>query len=387
MIKFRCDGCHKKMGVPDDYAGKRVRCPQCHKTVIVPSAAPATQTQTAADSPVRSSGDHSVPLEAIELLSPQDEENRLVWTDDLLKPTSRPIPAPTSLHVVPPPIPSVRKCPKCGTEVTGTANLCGICGCYVGGGNRTVTESDQKPKRTFFQDLFYLLSPIHSVGDAIKLFFLIIITIIMNLTVFFASFILISGIMVICGYWCAYMFSIVVETAGGDDELPEFPGVLSFWEDILHPLLLWIASFIYAFLPMIVMAVYYEINGLNSGTPTFGPQEKAIVFGLSLLGLFFWPMILLGLSLGESLSSVRPDFVLRSIANTFLPYLICCLCLCGCFLLWNFSHSAMAHTHGGTLGGWIAFSIAGKTGGLCLWIYAMRTMGLLYRHYQHKLVW
>lgn len=36
MVKFRCEHCQKKLGVPDEHAGKRVRCPQCGQPVEVP---------------------------------------------------------------------------------------------------------------------------------------------------------------------------------------------------------------------------------------------------------------------------------------------------------------------------------------------------------------
>ena len=36
MIKFRCQHCSKKIGVQDDYAGKRVWCPKCHQPAQVP---------------------------------------------------------------------------------------------------------------------------------------------------------------------------------------------------------------------------------------------------------------------------------------------------------------------------------------------------------------
>ena len=36
MIKFRCPNCEKKLGVPDEYAGRRVRCNQCSQPCRVP---------------------------------------------------------------------------------------------------------------------------------------------------------------------------------------------------------------------------------------------------------------------------------------------------------------------------------------------------------------
>lgn len=37
MIKFNCTNCNKKIGVPDEYAGKKIGCPGCEKVLVVPS--------------------------------------------------------------------------------------------------------------------------------------------------------------------------------------------------------------------------------------------------------------------------------------------------------------------------------------------------------------
>jgi hypothetical protein len=36
MIKFHCPSCSQKLGVPDDYAGKRIRCSKCSQPAFVP---------------------------------------------------------------------------------------------------------------------------------------------------------------------------------------------------------------------------------------------------------------------------------------------------------------------------------------------------------------
>ena len=38
MVKFRCANCKQKIGVPEEYAGKRVRCPRCKQAATVPHA-------------------------------------------------------------------------------------------------------------------------------------------------------------------------------------------------------------------------------------------------------------------------------------------------------------------------------------------------------------
>lgn len=49
MIKFRCPQCDQKLGVPDEYAGKRVRCSKCSQPCQVPAA--SVQPQPAAAAP------------------------------------------------------------------------------------------------------------------------------------------------------------------------------------------------------------------------------------------------------------------------------------------------------------------------------------------------
>ncbi|MEN6307598.1 MAG: hypothetical protein ABFD91_07575 [Anaerohalosphaeraceae bacterium] len=41
MIKYVCPSCHQKLGVPDNYAGHRVRCNKCNEPSVVPK--PATE--------------------------------------------------------------------------------------------------------------------------------------------------------------------------------------------------------------------------------------------------------------------------------------------------------------------------------------------------------
>jgi DNA-directed RNA polymerase subunit RPC12/RpoP len=51
MIKFRCSNCNKKFGVPDDYAGQRIRCNTCDCHTIVPKPGSTAAEQLAASKP------------------------------------------------------------------------------------------------------------------------------------------------------------------------------------------------------------------------------------------------------------------------------------------------------------------------------------------------
>lgn len=50
MIKYNCPKCNQKLGVPDNYAGRRVRCNKCNEPSVVPK--PVTEIDITAAQPV-----------------------------------------------------------------------------------------------------------------------------------------------------------------------------------------------------------------------------------------------------------------------------------------------------------------------------------------------
>lgn len=55
MIKYYCPGCSQKLGVPDNFAGHRVRCTKCGKPSLVPSPAAVIDELEMVDEPALSS--------------------------------------------------------------------------------------------------------------------------------------------------------------------------------------------------------------------------------------------------------------------------------------------------------------------------------------------
>lgn len=111
MIKFRCENCQKKIGVPDEYAGKQVRCPQCKDTLRVPE--PELQLAAA-------------------------EEPAPIWSDELLQgvgqeeqsPPMQLAPAEPAAPVKPKmPRFDERICPRCSQGNVRDTDFCVHCGC------------------------------------------------------------------------------------------------------------------------------------------------------------------------------------------------------------------------------------------------------------------
>jgi predicted Zn finger-like uncharacterized protein len=75
MIKFRCPNCQTKLGVPDEYAGRRVRCNKCGQPTIVPK--PIAEVPVASPLPP-SPAPKSPPAQIEPLRSPLPQESELL---------------------------------------------------------------------------------------------------------------------------------------------------------------------------------------------------------------------------------------------------------------------------------------------------------------------
>jgi DNA-directed RNA polymerase subunit RPC12/RpoP len=94
MIKFRCSHCKKKFGVPDDYAGRRIRCNTCDHHTIVPKSALDADRVAATDQrevdgsfsidPVIDRPEQTAPMELVFKLRPDLPDDELITTETLL---------------------------------------------------------------------------------------------------------------------------------------------------------------------------------------------------------------------------------------------------------------------------------------------------------------
>lgn len=144
MIKFQCASCGKKLGVPDDYAGKKVRCNACKAPVEVPGVAVAA-------APVKAAAPAKTKAE------PSDEYE--LSLDDLMP--SQPV-APPAVAAAPSSRPAqgggagrnaaqavaeargTKPCPKCGAAMKDSAVICIQCGHNVKVGMNAKTVAGAK---------------------------------------------------------------------------------------------------------------------------------------------------------------------------------------------------------------------------------------------------
>jgi|GEM_PF-6124938 len=122
------------------------------------------------------------------------------------------------------------------------------------------------------------------------------------------------GYFLIGGYYIAFLFKVVRETALGEDDLVEFPAVGDLWDDVLKPLLQVMFIMIVCVLPSVLVEGFYGGIGEEMGLI---PQILLFV------GLFYMPMALLCTAIfNSSRTGINPLLVVPAIGRIFFRYLV-----------------------------------------------------------------
>jgi hypothetical protein len=185
---------------------------------------------------------------------------------------------------------------------------------------------------------------------------------------FFASFSPFGfiGILFITGYLCAFMMKIVNSSADGKKDLPDWPDVSDFLDDIVVPLFQVVWTGIFCFAPAIVYVIFVHFD---------------IVFWLLIgFGILYFPMALIAVALTNSVLSINPVLVVPSIIKVPVDYLAACFILALIALLANFSQLLVSFI---PLAGLILKNLLA----LYFVILEAHVLGLIYHANREKLGW
>ena len=200
------------------------------------------------------------------------------------------------------------------------------------------------------------------------------------------------GTWIILSWYCAFRFSVIMETSTGKDELPDFDLTDGVWDGMVLPFFKWIGSWLIIFAPAFVFAIValqtmVAASGgfiaLLSGGLTSMMQgaiaAEAIVFVLLLLaGLVIWPILILCVALGGFASVARVDLMVVTVFKTFPMYLLTVAVVFGTAFLVPTVEAISA----GIPGQIVSIGVA-----LYVEIIAMRVIGLYYFHFKHRFAW
>ena len=432
MIKFHCSKCDKKIGVPPEYAGKLIKCPRCKQPARVPELElepPEEPTPDYLGSDDLLGSDHASDMEPPKFDFP-------------LQPDTQTPPAPAA-QTPAPKKPTAPRCPKCLTVIPDGSEFCITCGHPAPLPAAEVKKKETKKSgilrsvpmgKGFVTDLISMISPMKSGTDMIVFFVIFFLHLLANIPFYIPLYVKV----VILGMIYTYLFDLLLETANGNNHLPMFEMPETMLE-VVKPFFQVIASSLYAFLPLVIWLVvgvmsvsnemedfdesYYDFSDIPveqdyNDIPT-GMEEEPndpdlydmlneeedifydsyedesyfvgyflLPVGIFVAGMFFWPMIVLNIVLGDTFFP-NPIKVFQNIGRTIKPYLICCgIMYLTSMLIWL---SIFKFTLVGLFEGssfiLILAVISSLVGSLCIEIYAMRVLGLLYRHYEERLDW
>lgn len=128
MIKFHCKHCSGKIGVKDEFAGKRVRCPKCKEPVRVPK--PAVEDDFELE--MVSAGDSGDDFD-LEMVSEGDAGGALYALAEMEAGAAAEIPNHQQQ-------PAGNTCPQCGNACAPRAKVCVGCGySFKNGGQASTT--------------------------------------------------------------------------------------------------------------------------------------------------------------------------------------------------------------------------------------------------------
>lgn len=259
------------------------------------------------------------------------------------------------------------------------------------------------PTRSYWADLaasfvFFLDGP------SLVTFIIIVLANLWTVPLSFAGPIGLAGLCFVSGYLCTFYMSVIKETAAGEDELPNI-WIDDIYSDLIFSIFRFAGTWGWVLLPAMSYALFDLVNfgpGLR-GTVVTVLFSKATLLDclthrevfmiLATVGLFFWPVAILGVSLGGSFHGLWPHTIILTALVAPLAYLAMCCVLLVAYLITLAPYSDLfakgIAALGNTTNRSLFWTVVVINSGISAYamIVAMRAIGLYYRHYKRKFPW
>jgi len=181
------------------------------------------------------------------------------------------------------------------------------------------------------------------------------------------------------GYLMAYLRRILNATALGEEEMPDWPEISDYSNDIVSPFRQLIATVFVSFLPAIGLTLYAIFAGGEGDTTWMGWATPALM----ILGCVYFPMAFMAVAMYDSVVALNPLLVIPSIAKVLKEYVLTVVMLAFILLLRWLLNGQLKTLLPIPLVPTLIFSLIQ----LYLMIVEMRILGLLYRNKKYELGW
>jgi len=176
-----------------------------------------------------------------------------------------------------------------------------------------------------------------------------------------------------------FYLNLIEESAFGETKLPEI--VLGkgseFMVNVVKPVLIFLITFFMVEIPAILSLALLKDKGVTfMNMWRLEPRIHLIPLVLFVVSLFFFPMAILTTAIGRDITFLRPDYLLKPVFKAFWPYLILFT-----LLVVFAAVESQTKQYNPEAGRSAIFYLALNLSVQVIAIFAMRAIGLFYRHY------
>lgn len=354
-IRFTCE-CGANIRTPESAVGKRARCRACGAVLTVPAPSP----RSAASPPPHETESESGPNKTT--------EESYSWLDEFADAEAdtrnqRPVTVITNaseeidLSDAKPPPPVEHGYPSLDAGRSGVVG----------------------PRQPFWRDLVESFTFFMTPGNMVT-FLVIALLNVISVPLGHFGILGVIACFFIFGYLCAFYLLTILETASGEDELPEV-WISSIFDDLFIPLVQFLATWLLVLVPAGVVAL------ISLGSE--GKVAWTLVRVLAGAGLALWPVVILGVAVGRSVIGLWPHMAVRTVLAAPIPYLAVCaaLALAAGLLVLPSTNLFQSTVNRFIPGAAVKLAIFNSVLTAYAMIVAMRVIGLFYRHYKQKFPW
>jgi hypothetical protein len=191
---------------------------------------------------------------------------------------------------------------------------------------------------------------------------------------------------IVWGWLFGFYLNIIRDAAFGIDRLPEIylGTAATFAWHIIRPLLIFFFTMFVVQMPFFFALALLHSKGFTyTNIWQFGIGLHSILQVLFILGLFMFPMAVLNVAGGEDLTLLRPDYIFKPIRAALRPYLLIVALLVAFGVLESQTDQYQSDLPHLIIAARLALNLLVQI----IAIFAMRSIGLFYRHYACHFQW
>lgn len=244
--------------------------------------------------------------------------------------------------------------------------------------------SEEPSDRPFWKDVLVSFTFVFETENLISLVVIIAIHI-WSVFLSYAGFLGSIGQFFLGCYLATFYLGVIRETAAGEEQLPTI-WIHNIWDDLFLPWLQFVASLLLVLVPALLLIIGCVSQGVD--------VPWSVVAGLAAAGLFFWPIVILGVAIGGGFQGLWPHTIVQTVLAAPLAFLAIWLVLLVSGGLYAFSSQSvwlaevldklLANRPGSIF--WLLLVISAAISAYAA-VVAMRTIGLFYRHFKKQLPW